>query len=146
MGGLAIDELIANQMSVDLSEAERTKIDLSERISILDLARKFSKQVSTEALSDNQRILLELLKIIDRWIYEIDNIIKYYKTRNRSNIVDKVYIFGGCSLFKDIDKYFESKLNTPTSKLSDFGSVICPSKHKDDFPNFISLLGSLIIN
>ncbi|MDR1209449.1 MAG: pilus assembly protein PilM [Clostridiales bacterium] len=149
MGGSMIDDLISSQMDVDLLEAERIKIDLSNKISILDLARKFGKMdTDTARLSANQRILLEILRIIDKWLAEISNVIKYHTSRNRGNTIDGVYLYGGCSLFRDADKYFEARLGIKTRALTELGSVSVKDKSASagEFANYVNLLGALIIN
>jgi type IV pilus assembly protein PilM len=148
IGGLAIDDLISSEMNVDFLEAERIKLDLSDRVSILDLARKFGgKNLSVTELSSNQRVLVEILGIIDKWLAEISNVIKYHTTRNRSNTIDGIYIYGGCSMFRDIDKYFEGKLGVPTNNLRKIGCVSCKNRALEkEIPNFANLLGALIIN
>lgn len=148
IGGSMIDSLISKQLNIGSTEAENFKLELSSRVSIIDLARKFvDREAAMQSVTGNQKILLGFLEVIDKWLYEIDSVLKYYTTRNRKNAIDEIYLYGGCSYYKDIEKYFEYKLNIKTSRITNLGCVQCKDQRiEGELPNFLNLLGALILN
>ena len=50
-------------------------------------------------------------EVVDSWFDEASRIIKYYKSKNTQNNIDKIYICGGSSNIKGLERYVSSKLN-----------------------------------
>ncbi len=84
---------------------------------------------------------------VPRFIKEVASVFNFYYTRGDENVLDKIYLVGGSSKIKDIDKYFENIFAVKTEYISDFINVKY-SKKIDDFKkvqaHFIGCLGSLI--
>ena len=50
-------------------------------------------------------------EVVDSWFDEASRIIKYYKSKNTQNNIDKIYICGGSSNIKGLERYVSTKLN-----------------------------------
>lgn len=50
-------------------------------------------------------------EVVDSWFDEANRIIKYYKSKNTQNNIDKIYLCGGSSNIKGLERYVSTKLN-----------------------------------
>ena len=50
-------------------------------------------------------------EVVDSWFDEASRIIKYYKSKNTQNNIDKIYLCGGSSNIKGLERYVSTKLN-----------------------------------
>ncbi|MGK0469031.1 MAG: type IV pilus assembly protein PilM [Clostridium sp.] len=98
-GGINIDSNIAQQLGVDIFEAEKRKMyegDLS--------AESFQKE-------DEELVNRVIRLVVDEWMREINKILQYYKNSNDGEIINSLYIHGGSSKIKGMEEYIANALN-----------------------------------
>ena len=61
-------------------------------------------------------------KVVDEVLEELERIIQFYRNKSNSSI-DKLYVFGGLSRFKNMDIYLGEKLNIKSSKINEIKNV-----------------------
>lgn len=142
-GGADIDKLVREYENEE--DFESIKLEFSQR-SVLDLVRE------TENLTPGMPFSLEKSSLegaigtqISAWVDEIEKIIKYYTTRAIENKVDKIFIYGGSSLYSDIDKYIEDRLSISTEKITSVENIDMLDKVMEkEIPMYLNAIGSLI--
>lgn len=90
--------------------------------------------------------VLDLIKsCIDRWAIEIDKMLSYYRSRSIDNKIDKLYIYGGDSILKDVDQYIEKRIAVPTETIRTFSNLdMAKSVDTSDIPIYVNSIGALI--
>lgn len=129
-GSRDIDIGLANAFNLELSEAKSKKEEF-------DLY---------ENNMNSYDIIHTLISAgIDEWVSEIEKNLSYYRNINRGNKIDYIYIYGGGSRLKGLDKYLEVKLSIPTYKLKDVSPLKLGKKMKSMDPiQYVNNFGSLI--
>lgn len=144
IGGSMIDSVISDIMNTTSEEAEMIKIENNEMYTAMDLQYKFGNTVE-KPKSKEDRILNETLYIYDSWTSEINQVLKYYTTRNRNNSINEIYLYGGGSFINGIDEYFEKKLQIPTKDFIDFSCIKLPTLELNkNILNYLNAIGALI--
>lgn len=110
-GGNDLDISIANSFNLNLTEAEKRKIET------INLQENEMDITSTQILNNIAR------NTIDIWIEEIDKIFNYYTSRSSGNKIDCIYLYGGSSNIVGIEEYFTKKLNLTTRKITDINFI-----------------------
>ncbi|MDR2938738.1 MAG: pilus assembly protein PilM [Clostridiales bacterium] len=143
VGGVNLDNAIAERMGVSEDEAEVIKIKNGTTYSVMDIIYHLHETPDSNNLND--LVLKDSLSTLDEWANEISQVLKYYTTRNRKNTIDEICLYGGCSFIKGIDEYFEKKLSLPTRCFYKFESVRL-SNHElnDNILNYLNAIGALI--
>lgn len=144
IGGSMIDAVISDIMNIKTEEAEMIKIENNELHTAMDLQYKFGNTLE-KPKSKEDKILNETLYIFDSWTSEINQVLKYYTTRNRNNSIDEVYLYGGGSFINGIDEYFEKKLQITTKDFVDFTCIKLPNLELNkNILNYLNAIGALI--
>lgn len=145
VGGSKLDEILINSADVDHVEAEKLKKFNLSKLSVVDIYKQYSLTgfMEREALNTQELITQETIIAIDNWISNIDAVIKYYTSRNNENVVDNVYIYGGSTFIRDIDKLIEQKLNIKTSRL-DFLHLLEGSIDSKIISTYMNAIGAKI--
>ncbi|KPU28067.1 hypothetical protein TR13x_01635 [Caloranaerobacter sp. TR13] len=132
-GGKELDINIANSFNLNLTEAEKRKIET------LDLFKNEINMTSTQVLNNIAA------NTIDIWIEEIEKIFNYYTSRSLGNKIDCIYLYGGSSNIKGIEDYFTKRLNLTTKKISDISLVKINDEIKDkEISNFLNSVSAII--
>ena len=125
--------------SINVSIFKDGKIDFTRMIKIggdnIDLALGESMNMSiksTEFIKMKEVDLLDndegniktktIQKVVDEVLEELERIIQFYRNKSNSSI-DKLYVFGGLSRFKNMDIYLGEKLNIKSSKINEIKNV-----------------------
>ena len=110
-GGSHIDIDIAKQLAISEEEAEKQKMECCN--------------LEVDSLCDMQTSMVnDIAKAqVRNWIHEIERLLNYYKSKEQGNKVDKIYIYGGSSNLKGIEKYLEDALNLPVIKIQSLSNV-----------------------
>lgn len=96
--------------------------------------------ITKEDYSDSSRLENIIRRSLDNIIMEIDNIIKYYISKEIENEINLIVLTGGLSNFQGVDKLFEDYYNIETVVLKDVNRVnIQNSTNK-----YISCIGALL--
>ena len=133
MGGRDIDLNISNYLDLSIEEAEMRKRAVKNIMNV------------DEDLTSETRIISLMKSSIDHWIEECERIFKYYMTRTTGNDIDGIYLYGGSSNIRGLDKYLEEAFNIPTCRI-DQVSKINSDKIRDieDFSSYINAIGAII--
>jgi len=115
-----IDAMITEILLIDAEKASQVKKEICTRINAVDLDRKYGRlPANYQPQSGNEKILIELLSIMNRWAGQVDNVL-HYMTRGRGSGIDKVYLYGGASFISGIGEFLESKLAVETAAVNAF--------------------------
>lgn len=140
-GGFEIDKTIRDYQEVE--DVESLKMELSQR-SIFDFVRE-SDSMSSYINLEKETMEQSIGSQISNWADEIEKIIKYYTTRAMENKIDKVFIYGGSSLYKDMDKYMEDRLSLSTERIKSIDKIVFADKTLEkEIPMYINAIGSII--
>lgn len=150
-GGSNIDEIISNYTAWSLEDSGKNKADYFSR-SIVDMAAEYDTIQKTNAYviedetSDKKKVIAaESLQQIDYWIDEINKVFKYYTSRNIDNVIDEIYIYGGCTYFTELDRYMQDKIGIPVQTMRSAEKVNFVKKEMEgEFSMYVNAVGSLI--
>ena len=133
-----IDRLISNEFDIDFKQAEEIKIRKSKIVSEDD-------DIDTP---DGEINISDVIKpSINNLISDISRFFDFYNSRSVGNRLQRIYICGGGSKLKGLDKYISSYFNIPVEYLSISGNVVYNGKakvFKDDFAYLASAIGALV--
>lgn len=133
-GGSLIDKEISRRLKIALTDAEKRKVELCDMN-----YEGFSEE--TEAYMINDIISA----VADEWIEELGRIIQFYKNKKIGNRIDKIYIYGGCSNLKGIDKYLSNKLNISVHNIESLGNVeFSSTADTSDLKRYLNAIGTII--
>ncbi len=106
IGGNILTKEIVSRLNMDYEDAERIKIEGTDD-------RELFKRVSS---------IIE--EILSEWISEISKAIDFFKANNDVNSeIKAMYLCGGSSLLKGIDKYFKDALGINTHIFNPFHNI-----------------------
>jgi len=136
--GKDIDIFIANTFNLTIKEAEKKKLTMNNMDnSSLD---SMIREITASSLNG---IMLE-----------IDKIFKFYLSRTTGNSIDAIYICGGSSRIKGIDKIIEKYFNIPTNILKNVSNIkiyenkslkkSLPNNEDEDVSLYINAIGALV--
>jgi len=129
-GSRDIDIGLANAFNLELSEAKSKKEDFD---------------LYEDNMNSYDIIHTLITASLDEWISEIEKIFTYYRNINRGNKIDGIYIYGGGSRLKGLDKYLEEKFNIKTWQLKDISPLRLGKKMKTiDTMEYLNNIGSII--
>ena len=99
-GGNDIDNALSQRLEISKKLVESMKIEKADLTSILE----------------NDEINDVIKEVISEWLSDLSRIIQFYKNKQRGNDIHKIYIYGGTSNIKGLEKAIEAKLNIKTEK------------------------------
>lgn len=111
---------------------------------------QFQKAPDDSDVLSNQQLYEQLKNSninVPGFIKEVASVFNFYYSRDKQNIIDKIYLVGGSSKIKDIDKYFESIFSIKTECIKEFTNVKYSKRcngFKEVQAHFIGCLGALI--
>ncbi len=131
-----VDSIIANKYNLEFKAAE-------------ELKRSFKGFNSQSESEDKFQDLGEVIKgALDSIISDLNRFIEFYNSRDNSNNVEKLYIYGGGSKLKGITEYFSSTFNMPVLQFPLLKEIVYKG-HKgreafeQDYPFLINAVGCL---
>ncbi len=131
-----VDSIIANKYNLEFKAAEELKRSF----------KGFNGQTDSE---DKFQDLGEVIKgALDSIISDLNRFIEFYNSRDNSNNVEKIYIYGGGSKLKGITEYFSSTFNMPVLPFPLLKEIVYKG-HKgreifeQDYPFLINAVGCL---
>ena len=77
---------------------------------------------------------------------EIERIFKFYLSKSVGNKIDKIYLYGGTSNIKGIEKYVKDKFNMPVKKIDKLNNVDFTSKELKELSmdRYLNAIGAII--
>ena len=129
IGGEEIDSFISTNKSISLEAAEKIKIDK------MDIEQK----VENDELTDG------VIRIIDDWVSDINRIIQFYANKGSGKQIDHIYLCGGTSKIKGLDKYIENRLRIPTANILTIDNLEFDKKlGVSTVEEYVNAIGALI--
>ncbi len=130
-GGNDIDEILMQEARIEENEAvniKHNKIDLNDE----KLITKFENKVIQNA--------------VDELIDKIEMILQFYKNKSVDNNIKKIYIFGGTSKIKGIEKYMSDKLNVQVMRITTLSKVSLKKNlvMENSIGDYLNAIGSII--
>lgn len=83
---------------------------------------------------------------LDYLIEEIEKIFQFYKNKNRSNKIDKVYLLGRGSRLRGLDGYLSSKVDLEVEKINYIGYIDFKNKslYDEGIYKYMNAIGTII--
>lgn len=81
---------------------------------------------------------------LDELVEEINNVIRFYISRDSANNVHEIYFTGGLARYEDVMDYLSDALQVRRFKFRSLSKMIQGLEEDDDFKSFIALVGALI--
>lgn len=132
-GGGELDGAIAREFSVTLNEAKDRKI-------------KYTTLINRDITSSEQEEFNKNLRpYLDEWSEEMQRIVQFYKNKNVGNKIHKIFIYGGTSRIKGMDKYLQEKFNIPVFNIENIEGIECSNNEiLENLDLYLNALGSII--
>lgn len=127
-GGKYLDEYVSKTLQIPLERVHTEKIE------------------SCNLISREEGPLEHCIKeVVDSWFDEVNRVIKYYQNKNKGVKIDKIYLSGGSSNLKGLERYVGLKLDLRVKKIGE-NSNIEFKKGVDEvkISEYINAIGSLI--
>lgn len=127
-GGTYLDEYISKTLKIPLDRVYTEKTE------------------NCNLMSREERPLEHCVKeVVDTWFDEVNRVIKYYQNKNKDGKVDKIYLTGGSSNLKGLERYVGSKIDLRVKILQE-NSNIEFKKGVDEvkISEYINAIGALI--
>lgn len=142
IGAGEFDKVLIENLNISRIEAENRK----KKTSVMGLKAASQKEDLDE--NDVKAIVInDTNHYINESISEINKVFKYYTSRNVDNAIDKIYIHGGGSQFKDLASLFTEKFEIATEVIVRFNTIEIATKNPvEELPVFINAVGALIRN
>jgi type IV pilus assembly protein PilM len=139
-GGKEIDETISNSMNIDYEIAENLKCRKLMLIDDENISDKFEKDV----LQLNEIAKPAIITQAD----DINKFLDFYNSRMYGNRISKIYICGGGSKIKGLNKFLSSYMNMPVEYMSYEDNLIIKSKRikesfNEKFPYLVNAIGTI---
>ncbi len=132
LGGSDIDINIANTLNLDTSHAEEKKI-------------KEGKLTSSSEGSTTDAMLSDMIRYsVDRANEEIQRMFQYYTSRENTNRIDEILLFGGGANLNGLDEYLKSAFNIPVYKISSLSSFKYSKQDSLQLEYFLNAAGAII--
>jgi len=131
VGGNDIDNVLINDGDFEpktIMSVKQNNIDLQEDGSLA--------KVETKLVED----------VLDEWIEKIEMILQFYKNVSLENTIKNIFLFGGSSRFKGLNKYMSEKLGINVSNLSDASNIAFKKYEYNGgiLSDFVNAIGAVI--
>jgi len=117
-GGHHLNEAIVKEFSVEVSKAEKMKMELA-------LSQPNGSDEHREELTECVSLKLEEL------VTQVERSLAFFERDAHGFEIEKIFICGGTSKLKGIDQYLKNKLELPVSKVNVFDSLKIKNKKLD---------------
>lgn len=85
------------------------------------------------------------MELMRKWISSLEQMFKFYTSRETNRRIDHIFLYGGGSLLPDIEKPFSDSIGVPAEVINDIENI---DLHKDcayfSLPIFLNSVASLI--
>ncbi len=117
---------------------------------IYDIIAQYGLEHFEVGMKENGMVVSDLLyndivAYFADFMSQIERVFKYFTTRRLFNTIDQTLIYGNLSLISEIDKFFESRTNAPTTILQlSNGGVLNAELNSTEYPLYVVALGGLL--
>lgn len=145
-GGKEITRAFTQAISVESDKANEMKEKLLSEESIFEIYQELSLDLRRRGESSEEKIFKNAVEIVDDWVRNIDSVIKFYNTQpfGRSHPIDQIFLYGGSSKIKDIERLFESRLGISTKKIEELEMTRDDEYLTNNLPVCLNAVSSLI--
>lgn len=120
---------------------------LSESMNMSIKSTEFIKMKEVDLLDGDEGNLKvrTIQRVIDEVLEELERIIQFYKNKSNTSI-DKIYIYGGLSKFKNIDSYLTERLNIKILKINEIKNINLGNDvlFAKDLSLYLNVIGAII--
>ena len=130
VGGENINFALAEELGMAAKSTEALKIEKSD----------------LDDIKEDDFINIALKKVLGNISLEIERIFKFYLSKSVGNKIDKIYLYGGTSNIKGIEKYVKDKFNMPVKKIDKLNNVDFTSKELKELSmdRYLNAIGAII--
>lgn len=131
-GGSNIDVLLSKEINISVRDAE---------------IEKKNKGYLVEAVSEESQDLVNVIvrEVVDEWLSELERIIQFYKNKKVGNTIEKIYLYGGSSNIRGIEKYMYSKFDIETERVSTINNVdLKLNLAAESIDRYLNAIGAII--
>ncbi|HBH12960.1 MAG TPA: hypothetical protein DDX29_07580 [Clostridiales bacterium] len=136
LGGADIDVSIGNLFDTNPENATKLK----HKVSNLELY-----QLETPEDSSVNNVINTT---VEEWISEVRRVVQYFISRNKEIEADKLFLYGGSSKIKNIEKFFQDNLSVKTETIDRIGGFSLELKSKDErdlsLVNYLNAIAGLL--
>lgn len=129
-GGDNIDFALSQELNMSVKSTESIKIEKGNLIEV----------------KEDDVINTALKRIIDEASIDLERILKFYSNKSVGNNIDKIFVYGGTSNIKGIEKYMQSRFNMPIEKIDKLKNVEFTSKELKELSmeQYANAIGAII--
>ncbi|MCY6959300.1 pilus assembly protein PilM [Clostridium brassicae] len=131
-GGGYLDANIASQLFIEENDAEEKKIQLCDL-----------NEESNLNYPEAEMIRYCAKIVVERWVRDIERMLDYFKNKNKDKTISKIYIYGGSSNIKGIDRFLENILHIPVEVINQINSIAMDNDDID-IKMILNAIGTII--
>lgn len=165
LGVSGVDQIIAANMSIELSAVEAKRLRFSED-SMLSLKKAYDAiktlhevhhyndaaddiQIDESNLSEDDQRRTHAVHDTFDYLYmcldEVDKVFKYYLSRSMDYQIDQIALYGGATLNKDFHRFVQDRLDIPCYIFDVSAYPALQLKNVQESPTkFVNVIGALI--
>ncbi len=128
-GGESIDDNLTNLMSLEKNQL------LAGKSEIADI-----NTISDGSYSDYNRIVNIIRTGLENLMERIDRVFRFYTAKEIGNEIDNIFLYGGLSNIKGIDKLFSDNFHIPAVIIKNLDRLTMP----DGLDKYINCIGTLL--
>lgn len=130
LGGDNINHRLSEDLNISIKSTESVKIE----------------KANLENIKEDDAINLVIKYAVDYILNDLEKILQFYRNKVVGNKIHKIYIYGGTSNIKFLDKYIEEKFNIPTEKINLIKNIGFTSKElkEQSMEKYLNAIGAII--
>jgi type IV pilus assembly protein PilM len=131
-GGMQLDQKISRVFDVSLQDAQL------EKHQVADISKDAGEY------SSEHRVQNVVQSSVDEWAADVSRVAKFYVSRSNGKIINQVFLYGGSSQIKGLDKYFTKELGIETHCLITCSGIRIDNVSETDHQIYFNAFGALI--
>lgn len=129
-GGSNIDVLLSKSLNISVKDAE---------------IEKKNKGYLVEDGEQQDLVNVAIKESVDEWLSELERIIQFYKNKKIGNTIEKIYLYGGSSNIRGIEKYIYSKFDIVTERVSTIDNIdLKLNLATESIDRYLNAIGAII--
>lgn len=130
LGGDNINHRLSQDLNISIKSTESVKIE----------------QANLENIKEDDDVNLVIKYAVDYILNDLEKILQFYRNKVVGNKIHKIYIYGGTSNIKFLDKYIEERFNIPTEKINIIKNIGFTSKElkEQSMEKYLNAIGAII--
>lgn len=129
-GGSNIDMLLSKELNISVKDAE---------------IEKKNKGYLVEDGEQQDLVNVAIKESVDEWLSELERIIQFYKNKKIGNTIEKIYLYGGSSNIRGIEKYIYSKFDIVAERVSTIDNIdLKLNLATESIDRYLNAIGAII--